>query len=95
MLAAKMSASDLPLAELSQHRPPRLKFCKGPPEALYTIIEEDEDQENLEACTVSTYEDLNAYEDEDRYYDDQGRVSMPINCGRLLTLSRLEHQRRH
>jgi hypothetical protein len=70
-----MSASDLPLAELSQHSPPcRLRFCKGLPEALYTIIEEDEDQENPEACPVSIYEDLDSYENEDRYYDDQGRL---------------------
>ena len=61
-----MSASDLPLAELSQHSPPRrLKFCKPPPKELYTIIEEDEAQKNPGASPVSIYEDLDNY--------DQGR----------------------
>lgn len=82
-----MSASDLPLAELSQHSPPRrLKFCIPPPAKLYTIIEEEEDQESLGASPVSIYEDLDNYEIEDRYYYDQGKSQCRCQSGHLADL---------
>lgn len=66
-----MSESDLPLAELSQHSPPRrFKYCKPPPEYLATIAEEDANHHDSGGAPVSIYEDLSNYESlEDGDYD--------------------------
>jgi hypothetical protein len=65
-----MSASELPLAAFSQHGPPRrFKYCKPPPDFLYTIIEENEKERDCGSVPVSIYEDLSNYEIEDSFYN--------------------------